>query len=272
MCWSLSAIRPSCCRRHWPARQAPWPKAPASSRSASRPRIPQAMAACCSRRRASSSPSASTRTRARPSAPWRLCNGGLMAIDGRNALGWLERPSGQRRARVLPDRPGRDRPGTAACCAAVVVPEAEVLGVNDRLQLAAPRPLPAAPPCGGDEGRRDDDRAGDRIPQPRHPARPATCSWSRNVVFGLGVNVESGAVIHAFSHLEGARVAEGDRGALCPPPAWREAGRQGQGRQFRRDQERGHRRRRQGQPPHLCRRRHGGRRRQSRGRHDHLQL
>ena len=62
--------------------------------------------------------------------------------------------------------------------------------------------------------------------------------------------------IHAFSHLEGARVGAGAHvgpfARLRPGAA---LGPQGEGRQFRRDQERRCRRRRQGQPPDLYRRR-----------------
>ena len=76
-----------------------------------------------------------------------------------------------------------------------------------------------------------------------------------NVVFAEGVTVASGAVIRAFSHLEGAKVGQG---ALIGPYARLFGlGRYRQGRayrQFRRGQERHGRRGRQGQPPVLSRR------------------
>ena len=42
-----------------------------------------------------------------------------------------------------------------------------------------------------------------------------------HVVFGPGVVVEEGAVIHSFSHLEGARIASGAGGRPVRPPAAR---------------------------------------------------
>ncbi|MDR4305321.1 bifunctional UDP-N-acetylglucosamine diphosphorylase/glucosamine-1-phosphate N-acetyltransferase GlmU [Chelatococcus sambhunathii] len=140
----------------------------------------------------------------------KLSNGGLMAIDGRRALELLGK-IGNRNAKgefyltdivevaVL----------SGLGVAVEAAPEAEVQGVNDRLQLAAveaelQRRLRAAAMAGGvtmiapeTVFLSHDTRLGrDVIVEP-------------NVVFGPGVTVADRAVIHAFSHLEGASVGEG---------------------------------------------------------------
>ena len=61
-------------------------------------------------------------------------------------------------------------------------------------------------------------------------------------------------------------------GPFALPASRHRAGRPGQDRHLRRDQERDHRRRREGAAPHLLRRRRGRRRRQHRRRHDLRQL
>ncbi len=140
----------------------------------------------------------------------RLSNGGLMAIDGRRAIELLDR-IGNRNAKnefyltdivevaVL----------SGLGVAVEAAPEAEVQGVNDRAQLAAveaelQRRLRAAAMAEGvtmiapeTVFLSHDTRIGrDVVVEP-------------NVVFGPGVTVADRAVIHAFSHLEGASVGEG---------------------------------------------------------------
>ncbi len=155
----------------------------------------------------------------------------------------------------------------------VIAAEEEVQGINDRAQLA-----------------KAEETIQDRLRQAAMAAgatliAPETVFFSYdtrigrdaviepNVVFGPGVAIEEDAVIHAFSHLEGARIAAGANvgpfARLRPGAA---LGPQGEGRQFRRDQERRSRAGRQGQPSDLSRRRDGRRRSQYRRRHDHLQL
>ncbi|KKC39431.1 bifunctional N-acetylglucosamine-1-phosphate uridyltransferase/glucosamine-1-phosphate acetyltransferase [Devosia epidermidihirudinis] len=87
-----------------------------------------------------------------------------------------------------------------------IAPENDVMGVNDRSQLARAEAL-------FQEVRRDDFmKAGVTLKDPSSVwfsydteiARDVTIE--PNVVFGPGVVIEEGAVIHAFSHLEGAHV------------------------------------------------------------------
>lgn len=87
-----------------------------------------------------------------------------------------------------------------------IAPEDDVIGVNDRSQLAHAEAL-------FQEMRRDDFmKAGVTLKDPgsvwfsydTEIAQDVTIE--PNVVFGPGVRIESGAVIHAFSHIEGAHV------------------------------------------------------------------
>ena len=87
-----------------------------------------------------------------------------------------------------------------------IAPENDVMGVNDRSQLARAEAL-------FQEVRREDFmKAGVTLKDPTSVwfsydteiARDVTIE--PNVVFGPGVVVEEGAVIHAFSHIEGAHI------------------------------------------------------------------
>ena len=93
------------------------------------------------------------------------------------------------------------------------------------------------------------------------------------VVFGPGVTIDDDVVIHAFSHLEGARVASGASvgpfARLRPGADLAAKAKVGNFVEVKAAQHRG---RRQGQPPDLHRRRQGRRGRQHRRRDDHLQL
>lgn len=139
-----------------------------------------------------------------------LCNAGLMALSGRHALAILER-IGNANAKgeyYLTDAVEVAR-GLGLRAVALVADEAEVQGVNDRVQLAAveadlQRRLRLAAMQGGATliapetvFFSHDTRLGrDVVVEP-------------HVVFGPGVVVEENAIIHAFSHLEGARVGAG---------------------------------------------------------------
>ncbi|MCW6511624.1 bifunctional UDP-N-acetylglucosamine diphosphorylase/glucosamine-1-phosphate N-acetyltransferase GlmU [Lichenifustis flavocetrariae] len=139
-----------------------------------------------------------------------LCNSGLMAIDGRKALDLL----------------GRVRPHNAqgefyltdaveiACadgerCAAPIASEAEVMGVNDRVQLAAAEAVAQI------RLREAAMRAGVTMQAPDTVHLSFDTRLGRDiviephVVIGPGVAVADGAVLHSFSHLEGATVAAG---------------------------------------------------------------
>lgn len=140
----------------------------------------------------------------------RLCNAGLMALDGRRALGLLEAIGNDNAQKeyYLPDAVGL-AVAQGLSTVALVAPETEVMGVNDRGQLAACEAV-------AQERLRKGFMAGGAT-----LLDPASTWFSHdtkigrdvlvepNVFFGLGVTVEDGATIHAFSHLEGARVGAG---------------------------------------------------------------
>ncbi|GGK48654.1 bifunctional UDP-N-acetylglucosamine diphosphorylase/glucosamine-1-phosphate N-acetyltransferase GlmU [Salinarimonas ramus] len=139
-----------------------------------------------------------------------LCNAGLMALSGSDALSLLD-AIGNENAKgeyYLTDAVeiARARGRTVAC---VVAPEWEVQGVNDRVQLAhVERTLQ-------ERLRERAMRAGVTMVDPESVFLAHDTVLGRDVVlepsivFGPGVVVESGATIHAFSHLEGARIAAG---------------------------------------------------------------
>jgi bifunctional UDP-N-acetylglucosamine pyrophosphorylase / glucosamine-1-phosphate N-acetyltransferase len=140
----------------------------------------------------------------------RLCNGGMMALAGPHALAILERIGNDNAQKeyYLTDAIAVAR-SLDLVCAAVVVPEEETLGVNDRVQLATAEAVLQ---------RRLRDaamRAGATLIAPETVFLSHDTKLGRDVliephvVFGAGVTVEDGAVIHAFSHLEGATVASG---------------------------------------------------------------
>ena len=89
-----------------------------------------------------------------------------------------------------------------------IAPENDVMGVNDRSQLARAEGLFQ------DVRREDFMKAGVTLKDPKSVwfsydteiARDVTIE--PNVVFGPGVVIEEGAVIHAFSHIEGAHVGK----------------------------------------------------------------
>jgi bifunctional UDP-N-acetylglucosamine pyrophosphorylase/glucosamine-1-phosphate N-acetyltransferase len=139
-----------------------------------------------------------------------LCNGGLMAlrgdialqildaIDNRNAKGEYYLTDAVEIAARL------DGEATV-----VVASEDEVQGINDRAQLAqAERTIQ-------ERLRRDAMAEGVTLIAPEtvffsHDTRIGRdVVVEPHVVFGPKVVIEEGAVIHAFSHLEGARVAKG---------------------------------------------------------------
>ena len=66
---------------------------------------------------------------------------------------------------------------------------------------------------GGDGRRRHDDRAGNGVPR-RDTKFGKDVTVEPYVVFGPGVSVGDGAVIHAFSHIRGRRSARASRSGL----------------------------------------------------------
>ena len=139
-----------------------------------------------------------------------LCNAGVMALDGAHALALLD-AVGCDNAQgefYLPDVIAIA--GTRGLVARVVVAmEAEVRGVNDRVQLAACEALMQA------RLREAVMRGGATLVAPETVFLSFDTVLGRDVVvephvvFGPGVTVEEGVVIHAFSHLQGARIASG---------------------------------------------------------------
>ena len=140
----------------------------------------------------------------------RRCNAGTVAIAGDEALSLLDEVRDDNAARefYLTDLVAiAARRGLAAT--ARIASEAEVMGVNDRVQLAA------AEAAMQRILRERAMRAGATLIAPETVFLSFDTALGRDVVvephvvFGRGVTVEDGVVIHAFSHLEGAHVATG---------------------------------------------------------------
>ena len=140
----------------------------------------------------------------------RLCNSGMMAVDGEELFGWLECIGNDNAGHefYLPDvvmvakRDGR-RP--------VVIEgeEFETAGVNSRAELAH---------LELDWQRRRRERAlneGATLIDPESVWFSADtqlgrdCTIEPHVVFGPDVTIADGAVIHAFCHIAGASIASG---------------------------------------------------------------
>lgn len=139
-----------------------------------------------------------------------LCNGGLMALSGRQALAILEAigDDNAQREFYLPDAVAvARRSGLQA--GVILASEEEVMGINDRVQLAQ------AEAAMQNRLREQAMRNGATLIAPETVFLSADTEVGRDViiephvVFGPGVVVEDGAVIHSFSHLEGARVGKG---------------------------------------------------------------
>lgn len=144
-----------------------------------------------------------------------LCNAGLMALDGCRALALLETidDSNAQKEFYLTDAVEvARREGLRAV--PLVAGEDEVLGINDRVQLAAAEAVLQQ------RLREAAMRGGATLIAPEtvffsHDTEiGADVVIEPNVVFGLGVKIGDGAVIHAFSHLEGATV--GERASIGP--------------------------------------------------------
>ncbi len=139
-----------------------------------------------------------------------LCNGGLMAIRGDLALTLLDqvRNDNAKGEYYLTDIVEIAR-SLGYRTAAVVVPEDEVHGVNDRAQLAAAERIIQ------ERLRQEAMASGVTLVAPEtvffsHDTRLGQdVVVEPHVVFGPGVVVEEGAVVHSFSHLEGTRIASG---------------------------------------------------------------
>ena len=138
------------------------------------------------------------------------CNSGLMAIDGKKALDLLTRigNSNAKGEYYLTDIVEIAR-AAGGKVVAVDAPESELSGCNNRAELAVLERL-------WQERRRHELMvsgvtmiAPETVFLCHDTVIGQDALIEPNVVFGPGVTVEGGAVIHAFSHLEGAYVAAG---------------------------------------------------------------
>jgi bifunctional UDP-N-acetylglucosamine pyrophosphorylase/glucosamine-1-phosphate N-acetyltransferase len=139
-----------------------------------------------------------------------FCNGGLMAISGQQALSILD-AVGDRNAKsefYLTDAVEIAR-SRGLATAVETVEEEDVHGVNDRLQLAAAESMIQ------ERLRASAMAGGATLVAPESVFLSYDTKIGRDVLiepncwFGLGVEIEDGAVIHAFSHIEQAHIASG---------------------------------------------------------------
>jgi bifunctional UDP-N-acetylglucosamine pyrophosphorylase/glucosamine-1-phosphate N-acetyltransferase len=140
----------------------------------------------------------------------RLCNAGPIAFSGAEALSLLTaiKPNNAQNEFYLTDivELASARNLMARVC---IAREKEVMGVNDRAQLAA------AEAALQDSLRRRAMATGATLTAPETVFLSFDTAVGRDVliephvVIGPGCSIEDGAIIHSFSHLEGARVAGG---------------------------------------------------------------
>jgi bifunctional UDP-N-acetylglucosamine pyrophosphorylase/glucosamine-1-phosphate N-acetyltransferase len=140
----------------------------------------------------------------------RLCNAGPIAFSGAAALSLLTavNPNNAQNEFYLTDivEIANARGLTARV---IIAKENEVMGVNDRAQLAA------AEAALQDSLRQRAMAAGATLTAPETVFLSFDAAIGRDVliephvVIGPGCRIEDGAVIRSFSHLEGARVASG---------------------------------------------------------------
>jgi bifunctional UDP-N-acetylglucosamine pyrophosphorylase/glucosamine-1-phosphate N-acetyltransferase len=139
-----------------------------------------------------------------------LCNGGVMALDGRSALDILDRIDDRNAQRefYLTDAV-RIANGLGLSVVALETEEDDVRGINTRVQLAEAEAVLQR------RLRVAAMEAGVTMVAPDTVFLAADTKLGRDVViephvvFGPGVVVEDEAVIHSFSHLEGAHVGKG---------------------------------------------------------------
>ena len=138
-----------------------------------------------------------------------ICNAGVIGIAGRHALELLDAVGcdNSKGEYYLTDIIAIARAKKLAT-RALTVCEDEVLGVNDRAQLAAAEALFQT------RLREAAMRAGATFIDPSSVTLSFDTALAEDVTiepyvfFGPGVTVASGALIRAFSHLEGARIGE----------------------------------------------------------------
>jgi bifunctional UDP-N-acetylglucosamine pyrophosphorylase / glucosamine-1-phosphate N-acetyltransferase len=139
-----------------------------------------------------------------------LCNGGIMALAGKNALAILERIGDDNRKHefYLTDAVEIAR-GMKLRAVAVEAEEDDVRGINTKAQLAE------AEATAQQRLRKAALDAGVTLVAPETVFLSADTKFGKDVVvepyvvFGEKVKVEDGAVIRSFSHLAGAHVGKG---------------------------------------------------------------
>jgi bifunctional UDP-N-acetylglucosamine pyrophosphorylase/glucosamine-1-phosphate N-acetyltransferase len=139
----------------------------------------------------------------------KICNAGLMALDGRHALALLDAigNANSQKEYYLTDAVAVARSRGLAVSAAIAA-EDEVLGVNDRAQLAAAESILQV------RLRAKAMREGATLIDPSSVTL-AFDTWlgrdvvvEPHVVFGPGVSVGEGSRIRSFSYLEGATIGQ----------------------------------------------------------------
>lgn len=140
----------------------------------------------------------------------RLCNGGLMALEGKYALPILERIGDDNRQKEFYLTDAVAIANDMGLQAVVVeVEEDDVRGINTKAQLAEAEAVLQQ------RLRKAALDAGVTMIAPETVFLSADTKFGRDVtvepfvVFGPGVTVEDNAVIHSFSHLTGSHVGEG---------------------------------------------------------------
>lgn len=139
-----------------------------------------------------------------------LCNSGVLAADSKRLFSALDAVENDniKDEYYLTDVVEiiRESGGTAK---AVRGDEAEMLGVNSRVDLAAANRAFQA------RMRGEMLESGVTLRDPEtvyfsfDTQIEADSEIGENVVFGLGVSIRTGATVHAFSHIEGATIGEG---------------------------------------------------------------
>lgn len=139
-----------------------------------------------------------------------LCNAGLMAFSGRHALTILERiGNANAKGEFYLSDAVEIAVAMGLAVTYLVAQEGEVMGINDRAQLADAEAALQA------RLRLQAMLGGATLIAPETVFLSADTRIGRDVVIephvvlGPGVTIEDGAVIHAFSHLEGARIGAG---------------------------------------------------------------
>jgi len=139
-----------------------------------------------------------------------LCNGGIMALAGNNALAILKQIGDDNRKHefYLTDAVEIAR-GMTLRAVAVEAEEDDVRGINTKAQLAEAEAIAQA------RLRKAALDAGVTLIAPETVFLSADTKFGKDVVvepfvvFGAKVKIEDGAVIHSFSHLAGAHVGKG---------------------------------------------------------------